>query len=889
MIKTKNLSYKNLKKLNIQERIEAAKTPGIGQTLMSALTPTQIAELFPRYYLMKEPDISGFLKAMPTSMSAARQAQFQEQLQNTASGEASGKNMESGGWRRKLQQGVNSESATVLRPGQSPAPKLTPEQLATVNLLVSGKNIAADDPSVKFISTLSPEQLKTVGLEKYKGEGDKEFYKYLAPQISDEEAKKSLEQKGSLQESSEIKDSKGRVISTSSTDIKPHERALLDTIASGEARTYNTLVGGGSFYDFSSHPTPGPSQAAGRYQFLGSTWRSVVRDYNKQNPDKPITDFTPKSQDRAALFLAQKDYTRRTGRNLSDDLQSKDPKIRENIGSMLKSGLGGEGMNTTWQAFQLRDKSHWQQTYESNLRRNQGYVEASKDPFTGNYTNEQVIAERERIARDIYSKRITSLAEFSKADLPVPGSPEAQQFFSDGKSESAVRKRISELTGMESRECFALAKAYVGSTGSVSDWRRGNSVLDGNLRPGTPIATFMDRSGGPSELYDGGVGRGKRGNDTTHAAVFIGYERDQSGKITGIKVADQWSTSGGVKFRTFPIEGKNRITSARNFYAINNSKGEPLGESNPMRIAKQAQEHQGGPKIESVAEGRVKTSVTESAAQTLPEAKPGEHLPAPHGQHTLGDHPKVETAPKPVEQKKEEPKTIKQFVKGEGYATIKDVPNPKYVPPSEPPKTEPPKTGVGINRVEESLKAPDKSSKPGDVNPQPQGQNKLAEPVKTNSKGGSNRTHTDQITALPIGGIKDDNSVVVDANKQPLFTMNTDKESAVYDPVERKVDVVPNKKTGEIGRMPERTQATVEMKSDIVDTKDGTHKPQDITKGSESHISDRDPHMIDQILDMTRNIFLDPSAARAFSRARFHETGDATNDFHHSTGNSNML
>jgi hypothetical protein len=881
MIKTKNLSYKNLKKLNIQERIEAAKTPGIGQTLMSALTPTQIAELFPRYYLMREPDISGFLKAMPTSMSAARQAQFQEQLQNTASGEASGKNMESGGWRRKLQQGVN-ESATVLKPGQSPAPKLTPEQLATVNLLVSGKNIAADDPSVKFISTLSPEQLKTVGLEKYKGEGDKEFYKYLAPQISDEEVKKRLSS-DVIQGTEGLKGTAAmqkRVYDAYKEAGFSHNQSLALTAEVGRENGYRESV------MFGTHVDPANSATnLGMISMQGSRHTGL---YNFMKSKNLINENGGIIHSQESL-VAMAQYQKKEMQNDSSYSRTRKEFLENrNINPEAAAEILGNNY-IRWRYDDPRYAHHHE--YRRNyLRQIENTTQSmTRDPITGDYSKEQIVAERERLSRDIYSKRITSLAEFSKADLPVPGSPEAQQFFSDGKSESAVRKRISELTGMESSECVALAKAYVGSTGTVKDWRRGNSVLDGNLRPGTPIATFMDRSGGPSDKYDGGVGSGKRRNDTTHAAVFIGYERDQSGKITGIKVADQWATSGGVKFRTFPIEGKTRITSARNFYAINNSKGEPLGESNPMRIAKQAQEHQGGPKIESVAEGRVKTSVTESAAQTLPEAKPGEHLPAPHGQHTLGDHPKVEAAPKPVEQKKEEPKTIKQFVKGEGYATIKDVPNPKYVPPSEPPKTEPSKTGVGINRVEESLKAPDKSSKPGDVNPQPQGQNKLAEPVKTNSKGGSNRTHTDQITALPIGGIKDDNSVVVDANKQPLFTMNTDKESAVYDPVERKVDVVPNKKTGEIGRMPERTQATVEMKSDIVDTKDGTHKPQDITKGSESHISDRDPHMIDQILDMTRNIFLDPSAARAFSRARFHETGDATNDFHHSTGNSNML
>ena len=78
----------------------------------------------------------------------------------------------------------------------------------------------------------------------------------------------------------------------------PQVRAALDTIAWAEGANYNTLYGGGTFSDFSRHPnrriTAGgyTSTAAGRYQFLFSTWQGLG-----------LPDFSPVNQDIGALML----------------------------------------------------------------------------------------------------------------------------------------------------------------------------------------------------------------------------------------------------------------------------------------------------------------------------------------------------------------------------------------------------------------------------------------------------------------------------------------------------------------------------------------------------------------------------------------------------------
>ena len=121
--------------------------------------------------------------------------------------------------------------------------------------------------------------------------------------------------------------------------LTPEARGLLDTIAGTESPGYNVRYGGARFGDLSHHPDvaepirSGPnagktSTAAGRYQFLTGTWNQAAAATGAK-------DFSPASQDRGAWWLAQRDYSTRTGRDLSSDLKSTDPTVRAGIGSAL--------------------------------------------------------------------------------------------------------------------------------------------------------------------------------------------------------------------------------------------------------------------------------------------------------------------------------------------------------------------------------------------------------------------------------------------------------------------------------------------------------------------------------------------------------------------------
>jgi hypothetical protein len=56
-------AFKKLKKLSIEKRIEVANSP-VGASMLALLTPSQFADLFPRYYQEGLPDVGGFRAAI---------------------------------------------------------------------------------------------------------------------------------------------------------------------------------------------------------------------------------------------------------------------------------------------------------------------------------------------------------------------------------------------------------------------------------------------------------------------------------------------------------------------------------------------------------------------------------------------------------------------------------------------------------------------------------------------------------------------------------------------------------------------------------------------------------------------------------------------------------
>ena len=131
-------------------------------------------------------------------------------------------------------------------------------------------------------------------------------------------------------------------------------------------------------------------------------------------------------------------------------------------------------------------------------------------------------------------------------------------------------------------QCVSLAKAAVGATGSVREWHRGVGALAGTLKPGTPVATFLDAFGRKVDRYANG-GIGTMGAHRDHAGVFQSYIRDKSGQITGMNIAEQYKGSHGVHSRAYAFGHGWGEKNASNYAAVLGGDGAPLGGArNPM-------------------------------------------------------------------------------------------------------------------------------------------------------------------------------------------------------------------------------------------------------------------------------------------------------------------
>ena len=94
------------------------------------------------------------------------------------------------------------------------------------------------------------------------------------------------------------------------------------SIVGGESDgSYNLLNGGKRFSGYSDHPyastnkNTGYGVAAGKYQFMPGTWNDYKRKLK-------LPDFSPESQEIAALALARDRYRAKTGGNLDRDLEA---------------------------------------------------------------------------------------------------------------------------------------------------------------------------------------------------------------------------------------------------------------------------------------------------------------------------------------------------------------------------------------------------------------------------------------------------------------------------------------------------------------------------------------------------------------------------------------
>ena len=149
----------------------------------------------------------------------------------------------------------------------------------------------------------------------------------------------------------------GGMFTGKAADIPPEGKALLDAIAGSESGGYNSRYPSKTFDNgWRDHPRiserilSGPnkgltSDAAGRYQFLSTTWDQY----------KPAKEFTPENQDIAAYRLAIATYGYGES-GLVTDLKKDPLKVANKLSKTWTSLPGGIEPNNATNGFLSRYK-----------------------------------------------------------------------------------------------------------------------------------------------------------------------------------------------------------------------------------------------------------------------------------------------------------------------------------------------------------------------------------------------------------------------------------------------------------------------------------------------------------------------------------------------------
>jgi len=921
-------NFNALRNLNLEQRIEAISDPRMGQFLISMLSPTQAAELFPKYYIERNQNISGFLKAIPSSLSAAKQKEYEQQLQNTASGESAGANYNAGGYRKKWQENVDAQRVTVSKKGVTPPPQLSPEQKAAFDALKAG-DIDINDDRMKWLKNAPKEVLKEVGISTVKDDKGNEKFHYTAPQVSEEEARKSMISKPG--EDSARKSAESYL----GRQMSDHEWSLLLSTTKAEATSHKgetamvmaTILNRARSGNWGGHSIEEVVSAKNQFSsWMNGTARQEPTEKRKLSMYESATMLSGISHRQTEFASASV-----AAYNTSTDGGGGERKIRERLARGFTQ-VGGQIFNAASES-----------TIKSNV--------VSPDPITQNYTPQQIAARQQQMQVEAEAGRLGKLAGITQPDGPVNAAGPVKYDGAMPNVKVDYEKSMSRC-GIGVRhiaEQMYGSKYFQGGLGGpASTLSKGNSYLSnsGFFKNGhsASVDQLKDQSylnSLPVGTVISAAGGNERGEG--HVQIKIGPNSWASDFPQGNRVLT--SRRDGREYHGYTVheptkDGLDRLNKMGFKQTVSDSDTQHLATSAASVAASTPREFDGPPvqsqptqqnaqdiKPLNAADPQTASSdikpletVTQPQgplntpkAEALPAPAPAAPAPAPAAPAPAPEEPTA-TVQKPAEQPKPAAPTPERYNvnMSKFIGAIKQTDDFKNTPLSwmatdsmitDGFNKDPRVQAAGVRLDEKGVMHFTKGMTPEAKEAMAtfdtksfmtkiEDKKKEDTPtqVKPKAKGGTTKVSTEEIAAYPIGGLQGDNAVVVNAQQQPLFTMNTN-EAAVMNPDTKTVDVIPNQKNKQVGpqQQPDSTPVMNEFNSAIQDLqKDFDNLSKKDMK--QPDMTTTQPEQFNQswlaaLGHVTEIPYRNPTAHRVASRANGVETGSADNGYHFSHGN----
>ena len=844
-----------LGKLSVTDRIRLLYTES-GRDMLASLTAEQYAKLFPTYYKEKIPDISGFMKALTPEgrRTLVNADQLREGSYSAPGGKAPPRTelaIPSGRAKPSVLQRLEKIMDTQGISDAGAKPELSTEQKELIKKMRQGQVVSADNETAAFISKLTPEQKQQAGILDATDEAGKPAFKMAPTQVTRQEIESARRSTVSGGNNKEI------IMKSFADELRkqgvpeanlPYAVAAMAGQVQGESGFNPKAVhDSGTGYGIygARDPSPGRGRRTDMFKWL------EANGYTKDSPEGQARymvheAFTKYPKTRGALVGANKD----------------------NIGEVT-SVLVNDFERPQERAKSIRDRTqHSIGFFESATR-----IAENRD-LAGNMTDEQIeqiLKERKERGQE---QALAGTQE--KPKLPDGVDPRFAQLYEQmplGQAQNAIR--AIEKRGLENFNSDVKKAFEEGAEGTgTRPTGRGVGTVE---TPGAPGSLRPDAVGNLISMSNQRAVRNKplSGNLTdqlNYAASMSGVKVEVfSGGQAGIgsggpRVGSTRHDHGGaadVKLAVTDAQGRRRYLDMRN----------PEDAAKMESFVKHAV-HAGAT---GVGAGYMGASTIHVGGGTSRSWGGADWIARAHtaGTQSRKDQPVDIAAWKErrqselaaaQEQSSNVQEASDEAKKEERESAYRNIFNPERFRQAGV-------LGKGVGTVE-TPGAPGSLPQTDD-----QAQTEETPKIPQNYAGGEQKVNSDSITAFPISGLNGDNAIVADSNKDPLFTMNTNKESASYDPNTGKVEIQPVKRNE-----PEQLKNNEEVNSQTSTVNEFT-TPQENQNASEMRPAPSpDPNYSLQAAIMSSaNPFTTPSFERAVNAANFKKTG-----YHFDHGAANL-